>query len=466
MENQDAPVQEAPETTATSEATPAPEPVSFENALDKLFDSNDAPETEVTPDAPNPSEEEKPAKEVKPTEEPKEEEPDEEPSLADVIEAKGKPFGLSRRELRQVENDLLIPLRNPDTPVSDVVAAFESYHPDRARQVFQHVVDEAARANPDAWIAALTGIDGLTVAEVKELRSRPQQPQVTEQSDTSTERYLNDLYQDSWKDPANDASLLDDDRITAQAMREVVKLREKVEQGDPETKAKLDSALKELEDLKTQATEFAEHKKAVFETEKANILQSAISEYRQQVEAPILDKVFKDLGLTVTDQDTEVTKEAKEFVQNLFKPQFGNEPVFVDFINESFTGRESFLAATRRVGNLFDQAAALEAKAKTSPQEAQKLNAEAQSLRQRAKDEQAPIKVLVDAAAKEFLQHPFARWAMNSLETISNLQSKFAKSGRPEIIGNTATGADPDAWKKNVSFENDPLGQVLSQFAR
>jgi hypothetical protein len=478
-------ITETPVETTPAEATPEqveaptpdPTPVTWENAFEGKFDKAepDVSETEVKdPSAPFPSDKAKP-EEAESTDAAAliDEKPDEEPDIAEILEAKGDPFSFSRKELRKVEKEVLVPFRNPEVPINDVVTAFHKFNPLRTEEMVQTLVESAISAYPDDWVKQITGLD-LTVEDIKNLaNAEPQTPHRPEQSDDdSTEKYLTGLYGEEWRDKANDANLLDDDVQTARAYRQVLELKALVKNGDPEKQAKLDKAISELEELKPQVDAFKKYQDAQFENERSAIYNATVQEYRGAIEQHVIPKLFKEVGLETSEQDTDTVKNMKEYVRDRFSPVYGEASDFDMFVGQSYSGKDALGKTAQRVKTYFENAADFRAKAKTATKtDAASHIEKADSLEQLALKEQNTLKVLYKAAATEFVSSPQMKSLIGVLEENANLRRQQSKSGRKEIIGSTVTSTDPNAWKEELKkaenkWDDNAIRERFAEAAR
>lgn len=428
----------------------------WDNALENAFTEASEPEVK-DPETPFPSEEAvEEAPEVEETPEP-------EPELDEVIQAQGSPFRFTRNELRQVEKDVLIPLRDPDVAIGDVRTALQNFHP-RFGELEQAIVNDSAEKHPDLWISALLGQEGLTVSHVKDLMKQGSErvaSVIAGQSDT--ERYLNERYGDDWKDTSKDNDLLPEDVAAAVAQRRVYELESIVKNGSPDVQNKL----KELEELKPQIEQLRALQAAEAERMVTSAYQSSVDTYRSAIETRVLPKMFTDSGLAVAEGDNDQVKAVKEGVQAFFQPVYGQASEFDLFLTEGFSQKESFQKMVVRVDGYLAEAAKAEYQAKTDPAAA----AKAQGLRKQAETEKDAIAVMTRSAVKEFLDSPRVKGQMSLLEYVADLERRFAQTQRGELIGSTATAGNADAWKDELKNSDDPwdlslIGERLSQHAR
>lgn len=426
-------------------------------------DDRDETEDELSPSAPLPDEEAE-ASDIE----------DEEPDLADVTASEGKPTQLSRRKLREVEKNVINPFRDPETPINEVLHAFEQFHPTRTHELRQAIVNESARQSPNEWVQALTGIPEITVEKVKELVERESQlPQVETANDTETiKEYLTTYYGDSWQDPANDEALLVDDRKFIAAFRRQVELENTTKEKDSVWQQKFDSVQKELESLKPQIESFEQARQA----EEARIVdttyQNSVNEYRSKIEQKSLPKLFTDLNLTPNEADTDSVKEVKDFIKARFNPVYGEASDFDLYMTNEFSARETVGKIIHRVDNLLRNAAVAEAKAKSSASQADAARhaSDASALKNQALMEQDAMTVLARKAAQEFLSSSHVAPVMKVLEENADLQRRLNANGRVETIGSAAL-PNGNGWRDDLKESEDKwnpefIAKRLSNVAR
>lgn len=424
-----------------------------ESSEDGSNDTDDAEASEdVTTDAAFPSDDEltdaDDADNVAADDEPEEYEED----LANVD--LDRPAPLSRRKAERVVKGIIEPLRDPNTPIEDVVMAMAEFHPTRTQQLAESIVQESVRAYPNEWLKSITGVD-VTVEQIQEWAAsggrQPSNPApaVGDSSEfNSTVSELNELYGDDWKNPANDHNLLDSDVAVARAMR--------AQLGQNEAYAALQQELErtkaQLSELKPQIDHIKTAQEAEYEQLVQNTLLSEISEYRAKVESNAIPKVLAAKELLPKDTDPPEVREAKELLQSRFQPfaDYGSE--FDVFLEKQFSGRESMLKAMHRVGDYLSQAAKLSADARrtSNPNEAQMLQTKAVGLKQQAMLEQDALTVWTRKAAVEFLDTPHVKPLLNLLQANADLQRRLGSSGRPEIIGQTTAIGGENTFKTAV----------------
>ena len=470
MPEEQTPIAETEVVETTEQVEVEAQPADWDNALANAFApkeaTEDVAETVVEdPAAPFPSEEV--------TEEPTEKteaeaallEAEEEPTLEEVLSAEGRPLNFNREQLRIADNQVLKPFRDPQTPITEVRERFRSFHPTRFQELEQTIVNESAQNHPDQWLQAVLGLEDVTVDSVKDALLKRDNP-VSQPEQLDTEKYLNDLYGEDWKDSVNDESILPEDLNAVKAQRKVLELDALVNSGNSELQEKLDKATRELEKQSSLIEEVKKTQEAEFQRAVEASHKASTEEYRTQVEQKAIPKLFTELGLTPSENDAEDVKSVKEGVNAYFQPSYGHISEFDLFMSEGFTQREAIGNIVRRVNGLLQEAAVADAKSKQDPSQAEV----AKSLQARAMDEQNALSVLTKSAAKEFLESPRVKGQMALLERISDLERRLALSGRQEIIGSTDTisgSTFKDQLKeKEDKWDADFISSQLSQSAR
>jgi hypothetical protein len=391
--------------------------------------------------------------ETEETQETVEEPPDETDDPEAVFDA-SKPAPLSRRKLRDVEEKVITPFRDPDASVGDVWNGLRELNPERADQLAQMLINQSAETHADKWIEALTGIEGATVESVKQKFSG--EPTTTDTFQSVAER-LNELYGDAWKDPSQDDDLLEDDRIVAKALRDHLNSGEKVTTEKDSEIAKLKDELAklqpEIETIKTQQE--AEFERFVVETK-----EKAQNEYQEAVLNRVVPKLLDEHGLKITDDDVPVVKKAKEELADRFKQHDGDMSEFEYFALKRFSGKDDLIKKIGRVEKYFDLAAKAEAAAKRDVKKRDEYLASAEAYRADAKQEQDSFVVLSKKAGKEFLEKSST---MELLEQVAHLQTQLSQANfRPEIVGQAAI-AGATSIREKILQSDDPWGIPLSE---
>jgi hypothetical protein len=427
---------ESPLTFPTEASTEDEEPVAGETATPEVNESAEENQTEETPE---------------PVAEP-ENEPEEEPESLDA----SKPTPLSRRKLREVEEKFITPLRDPDAAIETVWQGLRELNPQRADDLAQLLINDSASKHADKWIEALTGIEGATVESVKQKFSgEPTQPDTFQ----SLVTHLDGLYGDTWKDASQDESLLDEDRLVVQALRDHLQKGQTVTTEKDAEIAKLrdqlDKLQPEIETIKTQQE--AEYERHVTETK-----ERSQTEYQEQVMSRVVPKLLEDNGLNVSEQDTPTVRAAKEEMAEKFKQIDGDMSDFEYFLIKRFSQKEDLGKKMSRVGKYLDLAAKAEASAKRErdANRRSELVRTAEAYRSDAKEEQDSFVVLSQNAGKEFLGKTNL---MKLIEENAQLRTQNSKANfRPEIVGQAAV-AGATSHRDKIMQSDDPWGIPLSE---
>lgn len=432
----------------TAEAT-TEAPQSSQDIWDAPLNLTVQEETEAPPeDAEKPAEVAPAAPEVNET---AEEEETEEESDKEILEAApDRPAPLSRRKLREVEDSVITPLRDPDAPIDTVWKGLVDINPQRATELHQMLVQESATKHPDEWLQFITGIDGITVESLKS-RIEP-----TQASDATQEaiKKLDEFYGESWKDASRDDELLDEDRPYAQYIREQLM---KGEQATSEKDAEIKRLTDELNSLKPEIEGIKTQQQQEFEIREKAAKETAVKEYTSSIEKRSLPDLFEQAGLKTSESDTPAIKGTKEFVQSLFKTSDEFMSPFEQFAVTQFSGKEALGQIIGRVDKFLDEATKAEVKAARTADKGKAAEFEriAAARREDAKQEQARLVVLHKKAAGEFLQSiPI----MSILEENADLQRRLAL--RQEIVGTTAVAANTQSFKDQINESSDPWNAV------
>lgn len=364
-------------------------------------------------------------------------------------------FKLKRAELRQFEEDFLVPFRDPEADVMTAVEALYKFLPTRTTAMVESMLQESAKAYPEQWLAAITGVEGLTVEQVKKALERPEgTPIAPEQTDLAFSEEMKALtarYGEDWKDPEKDYLLGDDDRWAASLIRDALSVQAKAKQEGSEELTKLKE---ELAELKPQIDEIKSASKLAFENDVDAEYQKSVRDYREAVETKAFPVIFKERGLDVSETDAEEVKGVKEAVTAAFKPPYGNfNSDFDMFTTYQFSQREEFAKTLKRVDTYKRQAAEkqIQSKNETDKAKAERLASEAASLNNQAEMEQDTITVWTQKAADEFLKTPRMSAMTKLLETNADLQRRLAQvTDRPELIGSAAVAANGNSWQDGV----------------
>lgn len=383
------------------------------------------------------------------------EEPEEEYREEDLLDLDlDRPAPLSRRKAEKVVKGIIEPLRDPNTPISDVLTALAEFHPTRTQQLAETIVTESVNTYPDEWLRTITGLD-VTVAQVKEWAasggrepSNPA-PAVSDSSDlTSTIAEFDEIYGSEWRDPANDGMLLDSDLAVARALRSqlgqndaYIALQKELEQ----TKAQLNDLKPQIDHIKT--AQEAEYEQLVMTT-----FSDEVEQYREKVEKNSIPKVLDAKGLAPRDADSDEVKAVKQLLASRFQPIEGYGSDFDIFLSKQFSGRESMGKAMNRVSNYLSEAAKIEVEAKRAgnPSTAQILKTKAAGLKEQALMEQDALTVWTRKAASEFLETSHVKPILQLLEQNADLQRRLQSSGRPEIVGQTAASGGEGGFRAAV----------------
>lgn len=432
------PTESAPEAPSTSEdvwSTP------FEFTAEEETEApteGQEPEAEITPVAPETDE----------TAEVVEEEDEAEPIQLEA--SADKPAPLSRRKLREVEDKVLIPFRDPDADVLDAYAGLHEINPARAEALAQALIQESIEQYPDHWAQVLTGIDGVTVESLKQKYSNVEPTQVTDGLQSEAEKQLTEFYGDSWRDPANDHEILDEHLPFVKAFREQTG---KESQALSEKELEIQKLQEELNSLRPEVESIKTAQQAEFELRVTQAKDAAVSEYQAQIEKRSLPHLFEQAGLKVSESDTDAVKGVKEYIQGQFKSQEGFMSPFEQFAVTQFSKRDDLGKIIARVDKYLDEATKAEVKAKTTKDanEVRRLEGIAQARRQDAKAEQDRLTVLHKAASQEFVK---TIPVMGILEELADANRRLALRG--EIVGTTAAAVN-STWRDSID-PNDPWG--------
>jgi hypothetical protein len=384
-----------------------------------------------------------------------EEEPEEQIEEQEVLDLDpDRPAPLSRRKAEKVVRGIIEPLRDPSTPISDVLTALAEFHPTRTQQLAETIVMESANTYPNEWLKTLTGLD-ITVEQVQEWAasggrepSNPA-PAVGDSSDFETAaNELDELYGDGWRDPENDYMLLDSDLPAVRAVRGQISqnnayaaLQKEFEQ----TKAQLNELQPQIDNIKT--AQEAEYERLVTAT-----FSEEVEAYREKVEKNSIPKVLETKGLTLKDADSTEVKSVKQFLASRFQPIEGYGSDFDIFLEKQFSGRESMGKAMSRVSTYLSEVAKVEVQASraANPAQAQVLKTKAQALKEQAVMEQDALTVWTRKAATEFLDSQHVKPLLQLLEQNADLQRRLQSNGRTEIVGQTAASGSESGFKAAV----------------
>lgn len=353
-----------------------------------------------------------------------------------------RPAPLSRRKAERVVKGIIEPLRDPNTPIGEVLTALAEFHPTRTQQLAEIIVQESVQAYPDAWLQSITGLD-VTVDQIREWAttggSTPANtaPVNAENTDlTGVISELNELYGDNWKDAANDGDLLSADVPLARTVRAQLAQQDAYSALQQE----LEATRAQLGELKPQIDNIKTAQEAELEQALINTFQTQINEYREKIETNSIPRVLEAKGLAPKDSDPEEIKAVKQLVASRFQPAEGYTSDFDVFIETGFSGKDGMNKAIKRVANYVAEAAKLETDARRvgNTQQAETMRFKANSLREQAALEQDALTVWTRKAAAEFLETPMVKPILQVLERNAELQRRLNAVGRPEIVGQTA----------------------------
>lgn len=439
----------APETAEPVTPEPTPE---AENADSVDWDTPfpEFPvEEEVTEEAPVSTADEKKEGEESPTpesgEEANAEEEDEDIDKINVAEIDpSKPPRLSRRQKEKLVSDIIEPFRDPSVPPEDVFKSLYALNPDRATTLASTIAEVSAKTNPNEWLSHILG-EEVTVEDVKaKLSSTPTQANGANDSFSVVEDALNETYGDRWKDPSQDDQLLREDAELAKALRAY-------RSGEDAKATEIQQLKEQLESLKPEIQSVKDAQTQELEREKETLYESAVTEYRADLEKRSLEKLFTDAGLNPSESDTPDVKALKEYITGRFDLKVSED--FDRFFGSQFTDRDKGATIIQRVDTHLKNAAAAEAAAKRAKgSEAEQLRIKANSYREQAKAEQATLTVLHRKASQEFLDKVLSP-VMAVLKQNSDLQRRVSKT-RPELIGSAAPTGDD--WKERLKEAEDP----------
>jgi hypothetical protein len=409
-------------------------------------DEEPVAEETATPEV-NESAEENETAEAEPEAQEADEEVDEEVLTAEA----DRPAPYSRRKLRDAEQKVLIPFRDPDAPVKDVFKGLAEINPQRAEQLAVELVHDAIQAYPDQWVEYITGIEGATVETIKNKFSG--EPQETTDAFQTVVDSLTETYGDTWRDASQDDYLLDEHKEVAQALREHLSKGSEV---TTEKDAKIQELENQLASLQPQIEDIRTKQEAEFERFVVETKQKSQNEYQQAVMKRVVPKLIEEHGLKVSEQDSPIVKKAKEELAGRLSGQVdGDMSDFEYFALSRFSGKDDLIKKIGRVEKYFDLAAKAEADArrvKDANKRAQ-LQQTAEAYRADAKQEQDSFVVLSRKAGKEFLENS---GTMELLEHVAHLQTQLSQANfRPEIVGQAAI-AGASSYRDKINQADDP----------
>lgn len=360
------------------------------------------------------------------------------------------PYKLNRKDLRKAEAQLITPFRDPETPIEDVLKSMYEFNPIRTRELTEAVAKDLVSAYPDDVLQAVTGIEGITVEQVKQAVSG--QPTATvpdiENSDYQAAiDTLTEIYGDNWRDPANDAELIGDDALYVPALRDALK-----KQDTTEKDAEIQALKTQLEELKPTVESIKTEQQASFERQMNDAYKTAAVEYRGRIEGKVIPQLLQEAGMVVSEADTAEVKGVKELVNGAFQSVNEYASDFDLFASHDFSGKDQLLKVVSRVDKFLNDASKAQAEASRATKDAvrQRYSAEAESLRQQAMMEEDTLAVLTQKAAKEFLASPRLAPVVKLLERNADLERLVNQSAvRPELLG-SATSAGGESWADRV----------------
>lgn len=434
---------EAPSSATDEESTPVQSADDKWNAID--FSAKEENEVEPVP-AESAVEEEGAAAEVV-DESTETVEEDELPELSAVESSDGVPLPLSRKIFREVEAKTLTRLRNPDAPVADVIQGFSEFHPQRWAEVEKTIgvefVHKSAEDFPNEWLQAITGIEGLTVDQVKELVARPDvQTSAEVEPIDEIETYLTEFYGEDWKDPQKDHLLSADDVNAAKLARQLRILQDNNTANDSKQQTKIDALQKSLDEIMPQIEAVQTEQKLELERLEHQYYTTGVNDYRRAIEQRIMPKVFTEAGLDANENDSDAVKAVKDEIKSAFTSKYDENggAEFDLYLSYQFPKREMLGKVVQRVDALLANEGKLKAQADkkaSSPDDAARLRKEAASIRQQADTEQATLAVLHLEAARDFVKSKSALMAV--LDENAQLQRQLGMNGRRvEIVGSAS----------------------------
>jgi hypothetical protein len=433
-------------TEVSSEASAPSSPWSADLDFSSL-ESNEAPVDVAASDEPEPSDPLPSDGEVvdgEGEEEPAKEEVDPEDTIDEaVLEAHDpdKPVPLSRKKKLEAATRIIEPFRDPNTPISDVLEALTNYHPTRAQELMLEVAQSSAKAYPDEWLKAITGLD-VTLQDITDWHRGADNPAPTAPSENSNEistaiAQLTELYGENWRNLA-ETEIDSLDLPYVKALKAHLDGQEAQSAKEAEYEAKFKEYEEKIASLKPEIDEIKSQKEAEYEAKREELFTSAVNEYRQTIEQTALPKVFKATGLEPSPEDAPEVAAVKELVSSHFKSVNGYVSDFDLFIAEGFSQKEQMSKAMQRVGAHLKEAAKLEAEAYRKPKEKEGLLSQANALKAQAKNEQDALKVWTQKAAKEFLDGSLSP-IMKLIEQNADLQRRLSQSGlRAEVVGGSS----------------------------
>lgn len=363
-----------------------------------------------------------------------------------------RPAPLSRRKAERVVKGIIEPLRDPNTPISDVLTALSDFHPTRTQQLAEAIVNESVQTYPNEWLKSLTGLD-VTVDQIKAwaatggsqpANTAPVQNNGNEVNELSKE--LTELYGEAWKDPSQDSNLLEADVPVVKALRAQLVQNEAYAALQKE----LEDTRSQLGEIKPQIEQIKTAQEAEFEQAMLNAYQSEVETYRSKVESASIPKILEAKGLVAKESDPPEVKAVKELVASRFKPIEGYGSDFDIFLEKQFSGKEPMHKAMTRVSQYLAEATKLDAESRrTTGHESSVLKTKANALKEQASLEQDALTVWTRKAAAEFLDTSAVRPVVELLQQNMDLQRRLQSTGRPEIVGQTAAIGD-GGWKAQM----------------
>lgn len=352
------------------------------------------------------------------------------------------PAPLSRRKAEKVVKGIIEPLRDPNTPIHDVISSLAEFHPSRTQELAEAIVSESVATYPDEWLRHITGLD-VTVDQILDWAvqggSSPSNtaPVTVEDSGAidALQAELTEIYGTNWQNSQFDHELMEADVPVVKALRAQLAQNEAYTALQNElanTRYQLEQLQPQIEDIKT--AQEAEYEQAV-----TSSFTNEVEEYRGKVEGNSIPHVLEAYGLSPSESDTEEVAEIKGMLYAKFQPVEGYGSEFDIFLEKQFSGKESMQKAMNRVGDYLIKSSKLEADARRTndANQAHQLQLKARGFKEQALLEQDALTVWTRKATAEFLNTSYVSPILRLLEQNADMQRRLQYSGRPEIVGQT-----------------------------
>jgi hypothetical protein len=443
---------EAVETTSTETVETVETPQSSEDIWNTPLNLTAETEAEAsTEDTETKTEETPAAPEVNESAEEANEETETEDESETLEASADKPAPLSRRKLREVEDKLITPLRDPDANINDVWQGLYDLNPARAEQLATSIAQASAQSYPDLWLQTILGDPNVTVDSIKQQLSGIEPTQASDAM-LDAVKHLDEMYE-GWRDPSRDGELLDEDKVYVQAIRDQLSTKESVQ---TEKDAEIAKLKEELNSIKPEIDSIKTRQQQEYEARVQQAIDTAANEYRDNIDKRAVEPTFAELGLKVSESDTPSVKGTKEYIQSQFKSVDGFMSPFDQFTVSKFSDKDAITQIVGRVEKFLTEAQTAEVKASQAKGEkATELKKLADARRADAESEKARLVTLRKKAAREFAQTiPL----MSILEENADLQRRLAL--RQEVVGTSSVAANTQSWKE--ALNEDPWSDKVS----